>query len=69
MMGLNLSVACHRHKKRLYMLRGDEEAIGPFYREHIECYRIDPANLEVGMDNNSSEPDWLSDDAYESSIA
>jgi hypothetical protein len=68
-MGYNLSVACHLHKERVDILRSFEcEAIRGFYLEHLNCYQYNRSNLEVAIDNNKNEPDWLKDGYYNSEI-
>lgn len=65
----NFSVACHRHKCRVDILRGYEQyAIRGFYEDHLDCYKLNPHNLEVAINNNKSEPRWLQDGFYDSEV-
>jgi hypothetical protein len=68
-MGYNLSICCHSHKYRIDILRGYEpEAIRGFFIEHLNCYILNNKLLEVGIDNNSNEPEWMKDGYYASEV-
>lgn len=61
-MGLNLVMACRKHKVRLWMYRGHEDGVVDFYRVHWRCNLEKPGTVVLSDDQASD--DWVDDDSY-----
>ncbi len=58
-MGMNLRSCCHKCRVQKFHLRGKEnESILPFYKEHYECMRISPRNIET-QEDQVQEMNWM----------
>lgn len=62
-MGMNLRTCCHKCKVQVFHYRRKEnETILPFYKEHYNCMRENPKNIET-LEDQVQEKDWMGDDS------
>ena len=60
-MGINIISCCHKCKVKVFHFRRKENmTIIPFYRNHQQCMRENPNNVET-KDDQMQEEDWMED--------